>query len=61
LQREKITSALACDFFGLSPFRDLALFFADKVVPNFPVFGFVAIILEFGHLTADIDQGVQLR
>jgi hypothetical protein len=38
----------------------LVLFFEDKFVPDFPVLGLVAIILELGHLTANIDQAVQL-
>ena len=42
-----------------SPSLDLALFFDDKFVPDFPMFGLVAIILELSHLTANVDQGVQ--
>ncbi len=44
-----------------SPSRDLALLLADKLVPDFTMFWLVTIILELGHLTADVDQGVQLR
>src|ERR1700726_622743 len=44
-----------------SPTFHLALFFDHQFVPNFPVLGFVAIVLKLGHLPADLDQGVQMR
>ena len=48
--------------FGVRPHLcDLALFFGDKFVPDFPVVRLVAVILQFGHLAANINQGIQLR
>src|SRR5271165_2752522 len=42
------------------PSCDLLLFFCDELVPDLPVIRFVSVILDFGHLAADIDQGIKL-
>ena len=44
-----------------SPPGNLALFFCDKFLPDFPMFGLVTVILKLGHLSASFNQGVQQR